>query len=169
MQISSIREFLRLEAAAGLLLVIAAAVALVLANSPLSAIYNNLLDMRVALTVDGAGINKPLLLWINDGLMAVFFLLVGLEIKREVLEGELSSLSTAALPVIAAAGGMIAPAVVFSLLNWNDPVAMRGWAIPTATDIAFAVGVLALLGTRAPASLKILLLALATSTTSAQS
>ncbi|MDB5865745.1 MAG: nhaA [Betaproteobacteria bacterium] len=161
MALSSIREFLRLEAAAGVLLLTATALALVLANSPASTLYASFLEARVALTIDGAGISKPLLLWINDGLMAIFFLLVGLEIKREVVEGELSSVRKAALPAIAAAGGMAVPALVYVVLNWGDPQTMRGWAIPTATDIAFAVGVLALMGDRVPASLKIFLLALA--------
>lgn len=156
-----IREFLRMEAAGGILLVIAAAMALVLANSPAGGLYAALLDTPVVVQVGALALAKPLLLWINDGLMAVFFLLVGLEIKREVLEGELSTPARAALPGIAALGGMAVPALVYVVLAGGDPVAARGWAIPAATDIAFAVGVLALLGTRAPASLKIFLLALA--------
>ncbi|HYH19377.1 MAG TPA: Na+/H+ antiporter NhaA [Azospirillum sp.] len=159
--LSMIREFLRMEAAGGILLVIAAAVALVLANSPAGGLYTALLDTPVVVQVGALKLAKPLLLWVNDGLMAIFFLLVGLEIKREVLEGELSSVSRAALPGIAAVGGMVVPAAVYLALAGGDPVAARGWAIPAATDIAFAVGVLALLGTRAPASLKIFLLALA--------
>jgi NhaA family Na+:H+ antiporter len=161
MALSTIRDFLRLEAAAGILLLLAALLALVLSNSPASGLYAGFLETRVAVTVDGAGITKPLLLWINDGLMAIFFLLVGLEIKREVMEGELSSVQKAALPAIAAVGGMVVPALVFWAVNQDHPELLRGWAIPTATDIAFAVGVLALLGPRVPASLKIFLLALA--------
>jgi NhaA family Na+:H+ antiporter len=111
--------------------------------------------------VGALAIAKPLLLWVNDGLMAIFFMLVGVEVKRAVVEGELSSVSNAALPVIAALGGMIGPALVYLACNWGDAEALRGWAIPTATDIAFALGVLALLGSRAPPSLKIFLLALA--------
>jgi NhaA family Na+:H+ antiporter len=161
MPLSLIREFLRPESAAGIVLVVAAAIAIVLANSPLSGVYSALLETRVAITIDTWGIRKPLLLWINDGLMAIFFLLVGLEIKREALVGELAGWSKAALPVIAAAGGMAAPALVFSFFNWGDPQRMEGWAIPTATDIAFAIGVLSLLGERVPGSLKVCLLALA--------
>jgi NhaA family Na+:H+ antiporter len=137
----------------------AAATALALANSPLEAYYAKLLDLPVAVEVGGLTIAKPLLLWVNDGLMAIFFMLVGLEVKREVVEGELSSLSNAALPVIAALGGMTGPALVYLACNWGDAEALRGWAIPTATDIAFALGVLALLGSRAPPALKIFLLA----------
>ncbi|OGI62770.1 MAG: Na(+)/H(+) antiporter NhaA [Candidatus Muproteobacteria bacterium RBG_16_60_9] len=161
MPISAIREFLRLEAAGGILLAAAAAAALVCANSPADSLYIALLDIPVAVQIGALSIAKPLLLWINDGLMAIFFLLVGLEIKREVLEGELSSLQQATLPGIAAIGGMAAPAIVYAVLNWGDATALRGWAIPAATDIAFAVGVLTLLGRRAPVSLKIFLLALA--------
>jgi len=158
---SLIGEFLRLEAAGGIILVIAAVVALVWANTPAASAYFSLLDTPLAVRVGALNIAKPLLLWINDGLMAIFFLLVGLEIKREVLQGELSSARQAALPGIAALGGMIVPALVYVVFNWGNAIALRGWAIPTATDIAFALGVLALLGNRVPASLKIFLLAVA--------
>jgi NhaA family Na+:H+ antiporter len=156
-----LREFLRLEAASGVILVIAAALAIIMANSPFDHLYTALFNTPVAVQVGGLGIAKPLLLWINDGLMAVFFLLVGLEIKREVREGELSSRDQALLPCIAALGGMIVPAVIYAALNWGDDAALRGWAIPTATDIAFALGVLTLLGSRVPVSLKVFLTALA--------
>lgn len=159
--VEKIREFLRMEAAGGILLMGAAVVAILWANSPAGQAYTRLLAMPVAVQVGGAQLAKPLLLWINDGLMAVFFLLVGLEIKREVIEGELSTMAKAALPAVAAVGGMAAPAAVYLLLNGADPAAARGWAIPAATDIAFALGVLALLGRHAPPSLKIFLLALA--------
>jgi NhaA family Na+:H+ antiporter len=161
LQLSSIQKFLKLESAGGIALCMAAAIALVLANSPLAALYARLLDLPIAVRVGGLGIEKPLLLWVNDGLMAVFFMLVGLEVKREVVEGELSRRSSAALPGIAALGGMAGPALVYLACNWGDPAALRGWAIPTATDIAFALAVLALLGPRVPASLKIFLLAVA--------
>lgn len=158
---TKIREFLRLEAASGIILVLAAAVAMALANSPFGAYYEALFDIPMVIQVGELAIAKPLLLWINDGLMAVFFLLVGLEIKREIREGELAALDQALLPCIAALGGMIAPALIYAALNWGDPQQMRGWAIPTATDIAFALGVLALLGNRVPVALKVFLTALA--------
>ena len=158
---SAVREFLRLESASGILLLAAAALALVAANSPLSAWYGALLGTPVEVRIGALEIAKPLLLWIDDGLMAIFFLLVGLEVKREVLEGHLSQPAEVALPAFAAIGGMAVPALLFSLVNHGDPVAMRGWAIPTATDIAFALGVLALLGERVPPALKVFLLTLA--------
>ena len=156
-----LRAFLELEASGGIVLVVAAIVALVWANSPLSSLYFGLLGLPAAVSLGHLTLAKPLLLWINDGLMAIFFLLVALEIKREVLQGELSTVRQAALPAIAAAGGMAVPALVYAAITWDSPQLLRGWAIPTATDIAFAVGVIALLGTRVPASLKMFLLALA--------
>jgi NhaA family Na+:H+ antiporter len=158
---STVEEFLRLEASGGFVLVVAAAIAMMWANSPVGPFYETLLALPVSIQAGAFAIAKPLLLWINDGLMAIFFLLVGLEIKREVLEGELSSLANAALPAIAAIGGIILPALVYLAVNASDSAALRGWAIPTATDIAFALGVLALLGNRIPSSLKLFLLALA--------
>ncbi|HMT92703.1 Na+/H+ antiporter NhaA [uncultured Thiothrix sp.] len=157
----TIQRFLALESASGILLVIAAMLAMLAVNSPLQDWYQALLNTPVSVQVGALEIAKPLLLWVNDGLMALFFLTVGLEIKREVLQGELADLSKAALPVIAAIGGMVAPALVYSLINYDNPYAMRGWAIPTATDIAFALGVLSLLGKRVPTSLKLFLLTLA--------
>jgi Na+:H+ antiporter, NhaA family len=159
--LSLLQQFLKLEAAGGIVLCAAAALAIVLANSPPAALYSQLLDLPVAVQFGSLVIAKPLLLWVNDGLMAIFFLLVGLEVKREILEGELSSISRALLPAIAALGGMVGPALVYLAFAWGDAEALRGWAIPTATDIAFALGVLALLGPRVPPSLKIFLLALA--------
>lgn len=157
----TIQRFIALESASGILLVLAAILAMIAVNSPLQGWYELLLNTPVAVQIGGLKIAKPLLLWVNDGLMALFFLTVGLEIKREVLFGELREVSKAALPVIAAIGGMAAPALVYTLVNYQDPQAMRGWAIPTATDIAFALGVLSLLGKRVPASLKLFLLTLA--------
>jgi Na+:H+ antiporter, NhaA family len=153
--------FVRHEATGGLALIAAALAALIASNSPLAWLYDGFLHTPVGVRVGPLGINKPLLLWINDGLMAVFFFLVGLEIKRELLRGELSTFAQAALPTIAAVGGMAVPAAIYAAVNAGDPVALRGWAIPSATDIAFAVGVLALVGDRVPNSLKIFLLALA--------
>jgi len=158
---SMIGDFLQKESAGGLLLMGAAALALAVANSPLAPIYGMLLDVTVAVQVGALVISKPLLLWVNDGLMALFFLLVGLELKREVIQGELSSPSRIALPAIGAIGGMIAPAAIYLWLNFDDPVARQGWAIPAATDIAFALGILALLGSRVPVSIKVFLTSLA--------
>jgi Na+:H+ antiporter, NhaA family len=154
-------EFLRLEAAGGLILMAAALLALIIANTPLMTYYTALLNLPLEIRVGTFALAKPLTLWINDGLMAVFFLLVGLELKREMLEGQLSSVRRATLPAFAAIGGMLAPAAFYAAFNWQDPVAMRGWAIPTATDIAFALGVLSLLGQRVPAALKAFLLSVA--------
>lgn len=155
------RQFFRWEPSAGLLLMGAALLALIANNSIASGLYAGFLSTPVEVQVGALEIAKPLVLWINDGLMAVFFFLVGLEIKRELLQGELSSFDKAALPVFAAIGGMAGPALVFVLLNLDSPETLNGWAIPAATDIAFALGVLALLGSRVPSSLKILLLAVA--------
>ena len=152
---------LRHEAAPGLLLLAAASVAVVLANSPLDWLYGAFLDTPVAVQVGALSLHKPLLLWINDGLMALFFFRVGLEIKHELLDGRLSDPRQAALPAIAALGGMVVPAAIYALVNAGNPAALRGWAIPTATDIAFALGALSLLGNRVPAALKVFLLALA--------
>jgi NhaA family Na+:H+ antiporter len=155
------QAFFEHEASGGVVLMAAAALALILSNSPLSWTYDALLGTPVVLQIGALELNKPLLLWINDGLMAIFFFLVGLEIKREIMEGRLSSMRKAASPIIAAIGGMVVPAVIYIALNWQDPSALQGWAIPAATDIAFAVGVLALLGSRVPVALKVFLLALA--------
>lgn len=161
MPIVGLREFLRLEAAGGIVLVLAAMAALLVANSPLSGVYLKFLDVPGVVQVGDLVISKPLLLWVNDLWMAVFFFLVGLEIKREVLVGQLSSRSELLLPMSAAVGGMVVPAGIYAALNWHNPVNLNGWAIPAATDIAFALGILALLGSRAPTSLKVLLTAIA--------
>jgi NhaA family Na+:H+ antiporter len=149
------------EAAASLALLAAAAVALVVANSPLRSGYENLFATELTLGSAPFVLSKSLLHWINDGLMVIFFFVVGLEIKREMLQGALSTRRAATLPVLAALGGMVTPALIDAAINWGDAIALRGWAIPTATDIAFAVGVMAALGSRVPAGLKVFLLALA--------
>ncbi len=154
-------DFINHEASSGVFLMFAALLALVFANTGVHPLYDAFLDTPVSVRVGALEIDKPLLLWINDGLMAIFFFIVGLEIKREIVTGELSSPSRAALPAFAAFGGMAVPALIYWLANFDDPVALQGWAIPCATDIAFAVGVLALLGSRVPVALKIFLLALA--------
>ena len=156
-----LRDFLQKESAGGIVLIFAAALALAVANSPLASSYMSLLDIPVVFAIDSFIIDKPLLLWINDGLMAVFFFLVGLEVKREVLEGQLSSWSKASLPLVAALGGMALPALVFIGFNLGSADNIQGWAIPAATDIAFALGILSLLGPRVPVALKALLLAIA--------
>ena len=158
---SSIEDFLHKETAGGILLMFATALALVVANSPLTGLYDALLNVPVEIRIGALHIAKPLLLWINDGLMAVFFFQVGLELKRELLEGELSSPQKLVLPVIAAVGGILIPSGIYAFINWGDPVAIKGWAIPAATDIAFALGVLALLGKSVPTALKVFLVSLA--------
>ncbi|MXP26148.1 Na+/H+ antiporter NhaA [Altererythrobacter indicus] len=156
-----LKEFLDDESAGGIFLMIAAALALIVANSPLAGDYVGWLDTKLAVSFGGFAIDKELILWINDGLMALFFFVVGLEVKREVLTGQLSSLQQASLPLFAAVGGMAIPALIFLGLNFGTPENLNGWAIPAATDIAFALGILALLGDRVPVALKALLLAIA--------
>ena len=150
------------DSAAGLLLMAAAILALMVANSPgLDRLYDLLLSVPITVAAGSFAISKPLLLWVNDGLMALFFLLVGLELKRECLTGALSSWRQLVLPASAAVGGMLVPALFYVALNHDDPLALRGWAVPTATDIAFSLGILGLLGSRVPPALKIFLMALA--------
>ncbi|HHO0143761.1 TPA: Na+/H+ antiporter NhaA [Providencia stuartii] len=156
-----IRKFLRLEAAGGLLLIIAAIVALIMANSPAQGLYQQFLDIPISVKISSLELDKPLILWINDFLMAIFFFVVGLEVKRELLEGSLAGKDKAIFPAVAALGGMLAPALIYLLFNGADDITRQGWAIPAATDIAFALGVMALLGKRVPTELKVFLLALA--------
>lgn len=156
-----IQRFLKLESAGGILLLFSAAVAMLLANSPLSSQYNDFLNLPVSLQIGSFSINKTLIHWINDGFMAVFFVLVGMEVKKELLEGALSSYQQAIFPAIAAVGGMIVPALVYWFIAKQDPSLANGWAIPMATDIAFALGIMALLSKQVPLPLKIFLLALA--------
>lgn len=155
------KRFLKLESASGILLLIFACLAIFLANTPLDQVYFNFLETPVSIQIGAFSIYKPLLMWINDGFMAVFFILVGLEVKRELMIGAISSYQRAIFPAVGALGGMVVPVVVFMLLNWQHPEFQKGWAIPMATDIAFALGVLALLGKQVPFALKIFLLALA--------
>ncbi len=156
-----IEEFIKKESASGILLIFATALALVLTNTSMSTLYESFLHIPVEIRVGALHLDKSLYHWVNDGLMAIFFLLIGLEVKREILEGHLSTLSQIALPGIAAVGGMVVPALIYLLFNQNNHIAANGWAIPTATDIAFALGILSLLGNRVPVSLKIFLMALA--------
>lgn len=158
---ATLRAFLKLESAGGIALVMAAALAMLVSNSPAERWYALLLDVPLEIRIGALYIAKPLLLWVNDGLMAIFFFLVGLELKREFLDGELSRPANILLPVLGAVGGIVGPVVIYVLLNHGDPVAMNGWAIPAATDIAFALGILMLLGKRVPTSLKIFLASLA--------
>lgn len=160
-QESFISSFFKLESAGGIILMFAAALALVFANTPLQSYYALFLDTPIEIRVGAFEIAKPLLLWINDGLMAVFFFLIGLELKRELIEGELSDKRNIILPGIGAIGGMLVPALIYTYFNADDHTAMKGWAIPAATDIAFALGVLSLLGSRVPVSIKIFLTSLA--------
>ncbi len=156
-----VQAFFGHQAAGGVLLMAAAVLAIALDNSPLAWLYDAFLSTPVVVQVGALELKKPLLLWINDGLMAIFFFLVGLEIKREVVEGRLSNLRQAGLPVLAALGGVLVPAAIYIGINAGNPTALNGWAIPAATDIAFALGVLALMGPRVPIALKVFLLALA--------
>jgi len=158
---SMIRSFLKLESAAGIVLMVAATLAMIAANSPAAGLYVHFLDIPVEVRIGDLEVAKPLFLWVNDGLMAIFFFLVGLELKREVLEGELSTLANVLLPALGAIGGIVVPVAIFVWFNAGDAEAMRGWAIPAATDIAFALGILMLLGSRVPLSLKIFLVSLA--------
>ena len=155
------RDFHQTESLGGLIMLAAAVVALALANSPWGSAYEAALDVPFEVRLGEFSLAKPILLWINDGLMALFFLLVGLEIKREVLEGELSTPAQLALPVAAAIGGMAVPAMLYAALNWEDPIALRGWAIPSATDIAFALAALASLGRGVPLALRLFLASVA--------
>ena len=157
---SAIIKLFRHEAAGGVLLMISALAAMIVANSALNPYYDGFLSTKFAITLDGNGLSKPLILWINDGLMAIFFFVIGLELKAELLEGKLKNPRDVVLPGMAAIGGMAAPAIVYLSLNAGTTAA-GGWAIPAATDIAFALGVLALLGDRVPSSLKVFLLTLA--------
>ena len=154
-------KFFSNDAAGGILLMLSAVAAMVVANSALSPYYDAVLNTKLSITIGGDGLSKPLILWINDGLMAIFFFLIGLELKREVLEGKLKNPRDIVLPGMAAVGGMAIPALVFVYFNMGSPETLKGWAIPAATDIAFALGILALVGTRAPVSLKVFLLTLA--------
>ena len=158
---ATIRNFLRLESAGGVILMGAAVLAMIVANSPLEEYYSLLLEVPVEIRIGAFDIAKPLILWVNDGLMAIFFFLVGLELKREVIEGELSRPANILLPAFGAIGGIVVPVAIYVWFNKGDVAGIHGWAIPAATDIAFALGILMLLGSRVPVSLKIFLASLA--------
>ncbi len=158
--LKAFQEFFRSQSFSGILLIICVAISLIIANSGIGLAYEEFLDTKIGFNNDAIHLKFSVLTWINDGLMAIFFLLVGLEIKRELVEGELSSLKQALLPIFAALGGMLIPAVIYSLINFNEATS-SGWGIPMATDIAFAIAILAILGNRVPNSLKIFLTALA--------
>ncbi|MCT4701851.1 Na+/H+ antiporter NhaA [Enterobacteriaceae bacterium H20N1] len=158
----TLQRFFHGDAASGILLIIAASMAMVLANLDFtSGFYQAFLETPVEVRIGSLDISKNLLLWVNDALMAIFFLMIGLEVKRELVEGSLASCRQAALPMIAALGGMLVPAAIYLIFNYQDPITREGWAIPAATDIAFALGILALLGNRVPVALKVFLMALA--------
>lgn len=156
-----IEDFIKKESSSGILLIFTTVLALILSNTLMSPLYQSFLHIPVEIRIGALHLDKSLYHWVNDGLMAIFFLLIGLEVKRELMEGHLSSVRQVALPGIAAVGGMAIPAVVYMAFNADNPIAVSGWAIPTATDIAFALGILSLLGKRVPVSLKIFLMALA--------
>lgn len=158
--LKSFREFLKSGSTGGIILITCVLISLIIANSPIGALFENFLAVQIGFNAGNVHLRYPVLLWINDGLMAVFFLMVGLEIKRELIEGELSSFKKAALPIFAALGGVIAPAIIYFLFNKNTETA-AGWGIPMATDIAFAIAIITMLGKKVPASLKIFLAALA--------
>ncbi|MBV5320893.1 MAG: Na+/H+ antiporter NhaA [Sulfuricurvum sp.] len=158
---NALSNFFNLESATGILLIIATLLAMVMANTSLQPLYASLTSIPVVMSFGSLVIAKPLLLWINDGLMAIFFFMIGLEVKREMIEGSLRDPKAIAIPAFAALGGMLVPAMIYAWFNWNDPVAVQGWAIPSATDIAFALGILTLLGDRIPKGLKLFLLTLA--------
>lgn len=158
---SFISSFFKLESAGGIILMLATVLAMVIANSPLRAYYALFIDLPVEIRIGALQIAKPLLLWINDGLMAIFFFLVGLELKRELVEGELSDKKSILLPAAGAIGGMLVPSLIYIYFNYGDSVAMKGWAIPAATDIAFALGILALLGSKVPSGIKVFLTSVA--------
>ncbi len=157
----AVKRFFQHDAAGGILLVAAAFLAMVMANSPLLGVYKGFLEVPVVFKFGAFEIAKPLILWINDGLMAIFFFLIGLEIKREVLDGQLKSVEQITLPGVAAIAGILFPALIYVWFNSGDPVAMNGWAIPSATDIAFALGIFVLFGKGLPLSLKLFLLSVA--------
>ena len=161
MLLRALDRFFGHEASGGILLMLSAILAMIVANSGLAGAYDGVLGSYFAVTINGEGLEKPLILWINDGLMAIFFFLIGLELKAELLEGKLKNPSDVVLPGVAAIGGMALPALVYLAFNWVNPATVGGWAIPAATDIAFALGVLALVGDRVPSSLKVFLLTLA--------
>ena len=158
---ANLKEFLRMESAGGIILMGAAVLAMLAANSPAAGLYSYFLDTPVEVRIGALQIAKPLFLWVNDGLMAIFFFLVGLELKREILEGELSRPANVLLPAVGAVGGIVVPVGIFVWFNSGDAQAMQGWAIPAATDIAFALGILMLLGSRVPVALKVFVVSLA--------
>jgi NhaA family Na+:H+ antiporter len=159
--ISTLKNFFERDTAGGILLMLATALALIFANTALSPLYQSLLDIPVQVRIGTLDIDKPLFLWVNDGLMAVFFFTIGLELKREIIEGELSDASKAVLPIVGAIGGVVVPGFIYYVINRDSPAALAGWAIPTATDIAFALGVLSMLGKRVPLAMKVFLATLA--------